>query len=157
MPPGYGASSYIDVDKQKFQTLHNAMQLIQQDYLLGKVHLRHVYRSFPVHTANYSALSLELFHFRNKYCTWIVHTCFPFRSFISLAIIHRILQSVSYSMSNNDFTAVVYLDEFLVMGATFEELQLVFKSLGFKNSLFSFDPEQVSTSMLGTYFLRAFD
>ena len=53
MPPKLGVNSYIDIEKQKFQTVDDAVQSIQRGYYLAKVDLRHAYRFVPVHPSNY--------------------------------------------------------------------------------------------------------
>ena len=59
MPPGQGVNSYIEIEKQKFQTLDDAVKLIKQGYYMAKIDLRHAYRSVPVHPSNYNALGLK--------------------------------------------------------------------------------------------------
>ena len=59
MPHGMGVNSYIDIEKQSFQTLNDAAKLIGPNFFLAKIDLRHAYRSVPVHPANRDALGLK--------------------------------------------------------------------------------------------------
>lgn len=56
MSLGQTVRCYIDIDKQKFQTLDYAMRLIKISCYIVKVDLCHAYRSVPVHPSNYSVL-----------------------------------------------------------------------------------------------------
>ena len=78
MPPGRGVNSYIDIDKQKFQTIDDAVREIKPGCYLAKVDLRHAYRSVPVHPSNYRALGLK-WKFRGAArFTYMVDTRLPF-------------------------------------------------------------------------------
>jgi len=59
MPPGKGVNSYIEIEKQSFQTLDDAAKLIGKSFFIAKVDLRRAYRSVPVHPSNYQALGLK--------------------------------------------------------------------------------------------------
>ena len=43
MPPGRGVNAFIDIEKQKFQTLDDATKLIGKDFYIAKVDLGRAY------------------------------------------------------------------------------------------------------------------
>ena len=59
MPPGKAVNDYIDIDKFKFQTVDDAMQLIDKGYYLVKIDLRHAYHSINIHPSNYMVTGLK--------------------------------------------------------------------------------------------------
>ena len=116
MPPGRGVNSYIDIDKQKFSTIDDAVRSIEHGYFLAKVDLRHAYRSVPVHPSNYKALGLK-WRFKGSRCfTYFVDTRLPFGGRSAPGIFHRLTQAVYRMMKRRGFVVIVYLDDFLVIG-----------------------------------------
>ena len=94
MPPKRGVNSYIDIDKQKFQTIDDAVKVIRKGYYLAKVDLRHAYRSVPVHPSNYRALGIK-WKFRGATrFTYMVDTHLPFSGRSAPGIFHRLTQAV---------------------------------------------------------------
>ena len=60
MPPSKGVNSYVpNIDKLRFQTIDDAMKLLDEGYFLAKIDLRHAYRSVPIHPKNYAAMGLK--------------------------------------------------------------------------------------------------
>lgn len=94
MPPGKGVNTYIDIEKQRFQTIDDAMQVIKHGYYLAKVDLRHAYRSVPVHPANYPALGLKWRFSGDSFHTFLIDTRLPFGGRSAPGIFHRLTQSV---------------------------------------------------------------
>lgn len=130
MPPGLGVNSYIDIEKQKFQTLDDAARLLRPGYYMAKVDLRHAYRSVPVHPANWSALGLKWRFRGHKHFTYLVDTRLPFGGKSAPGIFHRLTQAVRRMMGRTGFPLeVVYLDDFLVIGRTEAECKLAFDTL----------------------------
>lgn len=130
MPPGNGVNSYIDIERQKFQTLDEAARLLKPGYFMAKVDLRHAYRSVPVHPSNWPALGLKWKFKGDKNFTYLVDTRLPFGGKSAPGIFHRLTQAVRRMMARRGFSLmVVYLDDFLVIGSTQVECQLAFKTL----------------------------
>ncbi|XP_057312267.1 uncharacterized protein LOC130653768 [Hydractinia symbiolongicarpus] len=130
MPPGNGVNSYIDIERQKFQTLDEAARLLKPGYFMAKVDLRHAYRSVPVHPSNWPALGLKWKFKGDKNFTYLVDTRLPFGGKSAPGIFHRLTQAVRRMMARRGFSLmVVYLDDFLVIGSTQAECQLAFKTL----------------------------
>ena len=129
MPPGKGVNSYIDIEKQKFQTVDDAVKQIRRGCFLAKVDLRHAYRSVPVHLSNFKALGLKWkFRGRNNF-TYLMDTRLPFGGRSAPGIFHRITQAVRRMMARRGFIVIVYLDDFLVIGNTKQECQNGFDTL----------------------------
>ena len=123
MPPKQGVNSYIEIDKQKFQTIDDAVAQIKHGYFLAKVDLGHAYRSVPVHPSNYPALGLK-WRFRGaRHFTYLIDTRLPFGGRSSPGIFHRLTQAVRRMMERRGFIVIVYLDDFLVIAPTLEKCQ----------------------------------
>ena len=159
MPPKLGVNSYIDIEKQKFQTVDDAVQSIQRGYYLAKVDLRHAYRSVPVHPSNYKALGLTWRFKGNRSFTYLVNTRLPFGGRSAPGIFHRLTQAVRHMMKWRGFLVIVYLDDFLVIGATEAECQQAYDTLfnlltdlGFQLSTSKLVPPCQSLIFLGVLF-----
>ena len=130
MPPGLGVNSYIDIEKQSFQTLDDACRLIGKDFFIAKIDLRHAYRSVPVHPANREALGLKWKFKGDKHFTYFKDTRLPFGARSAPGIFHRLTQSARRMMQRKGFPLIiVYLDDFLIIGRTRQECQAAFDAL----------------------------
>ena len=130
MPQGRGVNSFIDIEKQKFQTLDDATKLIGKDFYIAKVDLRRAYRSVPVHPTNFPALGLKWRFNDDRRSTYLIDTRLPFGARSAPGIFHRITQSVRRMMLKKGISGVVvYLDDFLVVGRTLQECQHAFDTL----------------------------
>ena len=160
MPTGLGVNSYIDIDKQRFQTIDDAVTLISNNCYLAKVDLRHAYCSIPVHPDNYPALGLKWKFQGETTHTYLVDTRLPFGASSSAGIFHRITQSVKRMMLRRGHASlVVYLDDFLVVGeseaacqATYDELCSLLQELGFQLSVSKLVPPTQNLVFLGIEF-----
>ncbi len=62
MPVGQVVNSYVPtLEKLHFQSIDDALKLVDSNFFLTKIDLRHAYRSVPVHPANCPALGLLTF------------------------------------------------------------------------------------------------
>ena len=124
-------NSYVPViDKMSFQTIDDAIKLLRPKYYLGKIDLRHAYRSVPIHPSNYEATGLKWIFEGDILPTYLMDTRLCFGGRRSPGIFHRLMQSVHHMMYRRGFTTiVVYLDDFLVIRCTKEECQLAFDTL----------------------------
>ena len=129
MPPKLGVNSYINIEKQKFQTVDDAVKVVKRGYFLAKVDLRHAYRSVPVHPSNYKALGLKWRFKGTRVFSYFVDTRIPFGGRSAPGIFHRLTQAVRRMMERRGFLVIVYLDDFLVVGATKEECQQGYDTL----------------------------
>jgi len=160
MPCSQGVNSYINITKEKFQTVDDAVSLIGNNYFLAKVDLRHAYRSIPVHPANYPALGLKWKFKGDSSFSYLVDTRLPFGASSAPGIFHRITQAVKRMMARRGHSSlVVYLDDFLVVGesgeacrATYDELCSLLQKLGFQLSLSKLVPPTQKLVFLGIEF-----
>ena len=129
MPPKKGVNTYINIEKQKFQTIDDAVSVIKKGYYLAKVDLRHAYRSVPTHPSNYHEMGLK-WKFKGARCyTYFVDTRLPFGGKSAPGIFHRLTQAVRRMMQRRGFVVIVYLDDFLVVAETKEECQEAYDTL----------------------------
>ena len=130
MPEGKGVNSYIDIESFKFQTIDDAVKLIDKGYYLAKIDLRHAYRSVPIHPSNYKATGLKWVFKGSKHPTYLIDKRLPYGGRSAPGIFHRITQAVRRMMRRRGFNGlVVYLDDFLIIAPTREECQLAFDTL----------------------------
>ena len=90
MSRGLGVNSYIDIEKQQFSTVDEAVRLVEQGCFMAKVDLRHAYRSVPVHPSNFEALGLKWRFRGDENFTYLVDPWLPFGAKSSPGIFHRL-------------------------------------------------------------------
>ena len=131
MPKGAGVNSYVPtIDKLHFQTIDDAIKLVDQGYFLAKIDLRHAYRSVPIHPSNYDAMGIKWTFSGDAHPTYLVDTRLCFGGRRSPGIFHCLTQSVRRMMLRKGFPGVVvYLDDFLVVAPTKAECELAFTTL----------------------------
>ncbi|XP_066928816.1 uncharacterized protein [Clytia hemisphaerica] len=130
MPHGLGVNSYIDIEKQSFQTLDDACRLIGENFFIAKIDLRQAYISVPVHPANHAALGLKWNFSGDEHYTYLKDPRLPFGARSAPGIFHCLTQSVRRMMQRRGFPLIiVYLDDFLVIGRTRQECQAAFDTL----------------------------
>ena len=125
MPPSKGVNSYVpNIDKLRFQTIDDAIKLLDKGYFLAKIDLRHAYRLVPIHPKNYAAMGLKWIFEGDLVPTYFIDTRLPFGGRRAPGIFHRLTQSVRRMMLRLGFLGiVVYLDDFLIVDRTREECQ----------------------------------
>jgi len=129
-PHGQAVNDYISTESFKFQTLDDAIKLLKPNYYMAKIDLRHAYRSVPIHPDNYQATGCKWQFSGDQHFTYFYDTRLPFGAKSSPEIFHRITQSVRRMMARRGFTdIIVYLDDFLIIGATREQCQLAYDTL----------------------------
>ncbi len=121
-PQGIAVNDYASIDKQTFQSVHEATRLIHPGYYMAKVDLKSAYRSVPIHPDCYAATGLKWKFSGNKSVTYLYDTRLPFGSRAAPGIFHRITQAVRRMMSRKGISGlVVYLDDFLIIARTQSE------------------------------------
>lgn len=129
-PQGEAVNDYITTKAFKFQTLNDAIKLLQPNYYMAKIDLRHAYRYVPIHKDNYKATGLKWQFSGQAHETYMYDTRLPFGAKTSPEIFHRLTQSVRRMMSRKGFpNLVVYLDDFFVTGSTLNHCQRAFDTL----------------------------
>ena len=131
MPEGLGVNSYVpSLDKLHFQTIDDAIKLVDHNHYLAKIDLRHAYRSVPIHPSNYPATGLKWTFSGDSHPTYMYDTRLCFGGRRSPGIFHRLTQSVRRMMCRKGFHGiVVYLDHFLIVSRSKEECELAFSTL----------------------------
>ena len=98
--------------------------MLQPNYFMAKIDLRHAYRSVPIHKSNYVATGLQWHFAGHNHPTYFFDTRLAFGAKSSPEIFHRLTQAVRRMMERRGFkTIIVYLDDFLIIGETKEECQ----------------------------------
>lgn len=129
-PHGQAVNDYITTESFKFQTLDDAVKLLRPNYYMAKIDLRHAYRSIPIHPDNYRATGCKWQFSGDNHFTFFYDTRLPFGAKRSPEIFHRITQSVRRMMAKRGFPdIIVYLDDFLIIGASREQCQLAYETL----------------------------
>lgn len=139
LPPGKSVNDYATNDDFSFQTVREALEKIGPHWFLAKVDLRAAYRSVHLHESNWQYTGLQWRFGKADKLTNLVDLRLPFGARKSCSIFNRITQAVRRMMERRGFKVViVYLDDFLIAGETFEAcahalrtLITLLRSLGF--------------------------
>ena len=129
---GHAVNDYIcisSISSFKFQTLIDATQLLKPNFCMAKIDLKHAYRSVPIHPANYQATCCKWRFSGDDFDTFFYDTRLPFGAKSSPGIFHRSTQLVRRMMALRGYhNIVVYLDDFLVIGATKVECERAYNT-----------------------------
>jgi hypothetical protein len=139
-PPTTGVNSYASKDEVSFQTIQDALDMIEPNWFLSIVDLKSAYRSVGICGSQFKFTGLKWQFEGEKNFTYMSDTRLPFGARKSPAIFHRITQAVRRIMARRGFKClVVYLDDFLIAGPDFETclaaynmLISLLRSLGFR-------------------------
>lgn len=156
-PHGHAVNDFISTHSFKFQTLDDAIKLLKPNYFMAKIDLKHAYRSVPIHPANYQATGCKWRFSGDDFDTYFYDTRLPFGAKSSPEIFHRLTQAVRRMMAKRGFLhVIVYLDDFLVIGATqaecaraYEVLLQLLTDLGFTISQHKLVPPTRQLTFLG--------
>ena len=97
---------------------------------MAKVDLRHAYRSVNIHPSNYAATGLKWNFSNSDKFTYLFDTKLSYGGRRAPGIFHRLTQAVKRFMAKRGYRSlVVYLDDFLIIGATYAECLKIFNSL----------------------------
>jgi hypothetical protein len=108
--------------------------LLPKNCYLAKVDLKSAYRSVNIHPSNYNFTGLKwCFQSDNKF-TYLYDAKLPFGAAKSPGIFQRISSCVCRIVkAKYDITAIVYIDDFLIIEDTFEKclnsLQILIRTL----------------------------
>jgi len=156
-PTGAAVNDYIEIDKAKFQTIDDALDLIKPGYYMAKIDLKSAYRSVHVHPSCYRYLGCKWQFEGHEHPTYFYDTKLPFGAKSSPGIFHRLTQSVRRMMKRRGFDMIiVYLDDFLIIGKTYSEclqayllLMELLQELGFQISQHKLVPPSQCIIFLG--------
>lgn len=89
---------------------------------MAKIDLGHACRSVPIHLANYQATGCKWRFSGDNFDTFFFDTRLPFGAKCSSETFHHLTQAVRWMMAKRGFhDIIIYLDDFLVIGTTFED------------------------------------
>ena len=130
-PSGSALNDYASLEaKQRFQTLDDAVDLMNQGAYMAKVDLQSAYRSVRTRSSNWPACGLKWQFSEDDHFTYMVDTALPFGSRHAPGIFHRLTQAVRRFMIKLGFEGlVVYLDDFLIIERSQDRCQLALQTL----------------------------
>lgn len=122
-PTGLALNDYASLDQQlRFQSLGDAVEVLEQGMFLAKVDLQSAYRSVRIHPSNWQACGLKWQFNTDRFHTYFVDTALPFGSRLAPSIFNRLTQSVRRMMAQKGFHQVIaYLDDFLIIERTYDK------------------------------------
>ena len=140
MPKDKAFISYAESEYFKFQTLKDALKLVNPGYFLAKIDLKSPYHSVPIHPGSYAGTGLKWKFKGNKFkFIYFVDTRLMFGGKKAPEIFSCLTQAVRHIIRKGFSATVVYLHDFLIIGeselacrAAFETLLSLLSNLGFE-------------------------
>lgn len=121
-PTGHALNDFANNDPFHYQTIQDAVDLVQSGCFLAKVDLSNAYRSVKIHPSNFKATGLKWTFKGHDKPTYLVDRRMPFGASRSPYIFTELGRAVQRIMKNKGFSGlVIYLDDFFVVGATWNE------------------------------------
>ena len=129
-PEGGALNDFAMTESFSYQTLRDAAALIKPGDFLAKVDLSNAYRSVRIHPDEHHLTGLQWVFSGEKDPTFIKDVCLPFGSRLSPKIFNCLTQAVRRIMEKEkQGQLVAYLDDFLIIGKTYEECREVMEHL----------------------------
>lgn len=129
-PTGQALNDYALNNPFRFQSLQDAVKLISPNSFLAKVDLSNAYRSVKIHKSNYVGTGLHWTFTGDHHPTYMVDTRLPFGARLSPEIFHHLGQAVCRIMARRGYPSlIVYLDDFLVVGDSYDECRATMMEL----------------------------
>ena len=158
-PKSSPVNDYADIDDFKYETTDGAIKLLKPGYYMAKVDLWHAYRSVSIHPFNYAATGLKWNFNNSNKCTYLFDTKLSYGGRHTPGNFHGLTQAVKHFMAKRGYrTTVVYLDDFLIISASYAECLEIFnylvellKELGFKISWHNIVPPTQALIFLGIF------
>ena len=119
-PIGSSLNTYASKDPCHYNSVRDALNLIQPGWFMAKVDLRAAYRSVHIPRNEYTLTGLSWTFAGDKQATILCDTKLPFGARKSPAIFNRITQAVTRMMSRRGHATIAYLDDFFVCASNFE-------------------------------------
>ena len=142
--------------KVRFQSLDDAVELLQPGGYSAKVDLKSAYRSVKIHASNFPFTGLSWVFSGHDDPTFMYDTRLPFGSSLAPKIFHRLTQAVKRMMAQRGYRIVAYLDDFYIHAPTFDEcnealhtLVELLRSLGFAINWNKLDGPATRITFLG--------
>ena len=138
-PDGLSANSYASKDPCKYQTIADALALIQPSWFMAVLDLKSAYRSVHIRDSEHCLTGLSWKFAGDSTHTSMFDSRLPFGSQKLPAIFNRFTQAVTRMMRCKGHNIVVYLDDFWLCGPNFEackaaldDLVSLLRTLGFQ-------------------------
>ena len=139
-PTGSAVNDFSSHNPFKYQSLQDAVDLIQEGDFLAKVDLSNAYRVVKIHKDDFAATGLKWTFSGKNQPTYMIDTRLPFGASRSPEIFNELTQAVRRIMISRGYSQLVaYLDDFLVVGRNqqdclqaMNELVYVLRRLGFR-------------------------
>ena len=129
-PAGSAANDYaVDMPKQKYQTIQDAINQITPGCYLAKVDLKGAYRSCKLNTNQYPFMGLHWTFSGDKSPTYIQEKYMCFGAKAAPSIFHRLSQAIRRIMARRGGTIIAYQDDFLVIARSKLQCQLIYREL----------------------------
>ena len=119
-PPTKSLNDYASKDVCKYQTIQDALSIIKPNYFMAKVDLKWAYRSVCIRPEHTNLTGLKWTFTGMSQPTYLIDKRLPFGARKSPSIFNRLTQAVRRMMSRKGFNVITYLDDFLVIGTSFE-------------------------------------
>ena len=119
-PTGAAVNDLATTEDFKFQSVDHAIKTIDRGHFMGKIDFKNAYRSVPISDKSQEVTGLSWVLDGKK--VYMVDSRLPFGARASPYIFNKITQCVKYMMEQRGFhNIVVYLDDFYLSAATYEE------------------------------------
>ena len=139
MPPSYAVNDYASKDPCKYQTIHDAIGLLQPGWYMAKVDLKWAYRSVGTRKAHHTLAGLKWTFRGDSQPTYLCDQRLSFGSRKSPSAFNRITQAVRRMLADKGIPCAAYLDDFFLCGHDFDSCQnalntliQLLRSLGFR-------------------------
>ena len=118
-PPKFALNDHATIEKQTYQSLDDAVHLMEPGCYFAKVDLAQAYRSVRIHRDDHVATGLKWTFSGHTSPTYMYDASLPFGARRSPEIFHRLTQSVRRMMARRGYNnLVVFLDDFLIVSPT---------------------------------------
>ena len=128
-PYGHGLNSYARKGSFKYETIDKAVSLLPDNGYLAKIDLSNAYRSVPIHPSCYKFTGLHWVFEGDSHPIYFTDTRLPFGASESPEKFQRCTSAVVRMLARRGYTAIVYLDDFLIIESNYERCQEAYTEL----------------------------
>ena len=113
-PQGHSLNDYATKDPCKYESLDEAIQLLQPGMWMAKCDLKWAYRSMAIKPEHYTLTGLQWTFSNNSRPTTLVDKRLPFGARKSPATFNSITKSIKRMMVRRGYNCIVFLDDFFL-------------------------------------------
>ena len=129
-PLGSALNDLAELESFSYQTVKEAAELIEPLDYLAKVDLANAYRSVKIHPQEYPLTGLHWTFQGDDEPTYLCDTRLPFGAKNSCTIFNSLTQAVRHIVEREgQVQLIAYLDDFLIIGRSYEDCQRGMNSL----------------------------